>query len=50
MSDTKKKVAVLARLTESQNEFVEKLATERGDSKSSVIRFIVTEYQRIKEA
>lgn len=50
MSDIKKKVAVLARLTESQNQFIEKLAAERGDSKSSVIRFIVTEYQRIKEA
>ena len=48
MSESKKKSALLVRLSESQNAYIEKLAIEQGESKSSIVRQIIAKHQKIE--
>lgn len=50
MTDSKKKVAVLVRISESQNEYIEKVAEQQGgSSKSEVIRQMIAQVQKLEE-
>jgi outer membrane protein assembly factor BamA len=50
MTDSKKKVAVLVRISESQNEYIEKVAEQQGgSSKAEVIRQIIAKAQMLQE-
>ena len=49
MKDSKKKAAVLVRLPDSLMLYIEKLAEEQGDSRSSIVRQIIKQHQRLSE-
>jgi hypothetical protein len=42
------KPSLLVRLSESQLAFIERLAQEQGDSKSSIVRQIISKYQKLE--
>lgn len=50
MTDSKKKVAVLVRISESQNEYIERVAEQQGgSSKSEAIRQMIAQVQKLEE-
>jgi hypothetical protein len=50
MTDSKKKVAVLVRISESQNEYIERVAEQQGgSSKAEVVRQIIAKAQTSEE-
>lgn len=50
MIDSKKRVAVLVRISESQNEYIERIAERQGgSSKSEVIRQIIAQVQKLEK-
>jgi predicted DNA-binding protein len=46
MTNSKKMQSLLVRLPDWQHEYIEKLAEETGDSKSSIVRQIIFKHQR----
>ena len=50
MTDSQKMQALLVRLPGWQHEYIERLAKERGDSKSSIVRQIIFKHQKLAES
>lgn len=47
MTTSEKKASVLVRLPDSLMLYIEKLAEEQGDSKSSIVRQIIIQHQKL---